>query len=256
MTYQWTSQFENSPVGSDLGAITAFEILRHKLAFRERFEREHFFDEGDTPECYHLPGMCSIVEVRDSALATNLVDGGLQYYQYLGRDNGTTMDAATAGSHLGLIAGTEDPTDHPQYFNRAGDKMTGVLIATDLSGIRGTLPAEPSNRTVLSKGMHIGADGGGNSKHPDDSFEPLESISIGMDKLKTSLVNTLTANISSGQAELRFDNEYAFGFWLIGGNPCTLYVCRTNYSDYIGCFKIKNGTDGVRTFEYLKMDAS
>ena len=261
MIYNWTSQFEAYPAAMDFGSVTDLALRRIKGAFGERFSEGHYLDELVGAECYHLLGKSTVIEVVDEAPSTNLVEGAVQQYGGLYYDNGITMDGATPGDHSDLI--NADAIDHPQYIKRndiAGFvEITGPINfsgVNELSGMQETYTA-PDTKEAVSRGQHIGADGGGGSKHLDNALEMANGDKIGHAKFKVGSGTVTEAVGTTDWVDVTFV-DYCFLPFITAaaGSGLELGCIKTNIAGYTGRIAIRAlSGSGNWTFKYYYLDA-
>lgn len=169
MTWNWTSQFELYPTGSDQGATTAPSAEQKKRALKERLETEHVFDDDDPPVMSHIPGECTVVEIPDEVGSLGH-DGGLQYGDgELYRDNGISIDAIGTANHQSLA--DRDAHDHPQYYLLSGDEYKGDLIFDWVINLPTSYGGSETSEYVLSRGQHLSDHASGGADHDDDILD-------------------------------------------------------------------------------------
>ncbi len=257
MTWSWTSQFENNPIGGNFGAVTSYEIRRHKEAFEERFEKEHYLDTADAPEGYHLSGQCSVV-LLDSEGTTLLVDGALQLHEFtLKRDTALALENIATANHLNLLGTTDVEADHPQYVavnhSQGYEELNAEVDFLSTYGVSG-LPSDYSTadeKAALSRGGHLGTAAGGGAKHDDDSFDLIPGDSFGLDVFDTE-VATFNPTFSGGNAQVVLGEFCGFpALTAISGTTAPiLWVCTDTWvDDYQGRIGLRNADNPTITLK-------
>jgi hypothetical protein len=255
MTYDWNAQFEGYPTGSNKGLVSGSALRVLKLAFKERFEVEHYFDETADAVCYHSPGECSVVElIADGELvASEGVFGALQYQGSIYFDNGSGMDVVAAGDHL-YLEGTGD-NDHSQYLNINGDELEGTLNVPSIGGLNTIVSGSELDSYVLSKGQHIGDDTLGGSKHPSRIIDNISDFVVfGEESLKIQ-DRSLDVVVSGGYEEVRMHDYCSFPRLRTAGTV-RFYASEVDNDDYVGTFKLGSTTDGTYNLAYKTWEES
>ncbi len=267
MTWDWTSQFENAPIGGDFGAVTAYEIRRHKVAFEERFIKEHNMDvdPGTSLVVTHKVGECAIVNVSpEDPIVPSLVDGALQWDGSLKRDTGVILEVAATTDHLGLIGVTTED-EHPKYVHRIHtdgyDELTGELDLQSLYKIT-ALPTteDAANTTVLSRGAHLGDHGSGGAKHNADHFE-VQGEAIGARKIKFVPKVKILTLAHLAQVTVTFGGYSTFPGILWSnytGNDAFKMLARSGAAGYNGNISFTNtsGATRIMHFYYWELEAA
>lgn len=246
MIWQWTSQFENSPTGKDIGGVTAYEIKRHKEALGERISAQHDISPADPPLVTHRVGYCSIVlEVEDEETATpKLVDGALQYQAGdLKRDNGSILEDVVSRSHLSLINVGSAETEHPDYLNAEHSQgFENLQGALDMNSKKITgLPTSgfSSNDQILSHDAHMGNNAVTGCKHSDGVITAAFS-DIKMYGAKLKLTDDSHTMNTVGWHEVNF-GQYATFPRLDTAGTSQLIIGLTSESDvdnYVGRLRV------------------
>ena len=263
MTWNWTSQFENAPIGGDFGSITSYEIRRHKEALGERVEAEHNISVADPPIITHKSGECSIVHEEVETIATTkLVVGALQFHSsILKRDSGVGLVTVSTESHLGLINVVSSETEHPDYI--IPGKSTGfetlmgnvLMSGNTVTGL--PTSAFDDEQQVLSRGGHLGNHATTGSKHNDGSITSLTGWpDIGANKLKLTSHSHVMTTI--GWQELDFGRYASFPILSTARTGSVLMgkPADTDSDDYFGRLKVYCPENETYTLNYKRLNAS
>jgi hypothetical protein len=261
MTWEWNTGFEARPSGSDFGSVSLQAMRDLEGAFKERFGQDHVFDESATPLCYHKAGLCSVVGISEGSLASNLVEGALQYSEEDGlkRDTGAGMEAAAPSSHLGLIGVGDVEEDHPQYvplIPAAGYvSVTGdieMASSYKVTGLPSDVGGGEPDEEVLSRGMHLGDAVAGGAKHNDGVVTLAgaftDGIKLGLGKFS---ITKRSGVYSAG--DISFDNYASFPVFDSGTVSTYVYGhSGVNSNDYTGRLRLQHS--GSQTLRWIRFD--
>lgn len=223
----WNSSFELYPAPGEQGAVTNRALREIKSIVREYLSRQHTFDLESSPECPHIPGKSTIVNIESSPSALNVI-GALAYdtsTSILYRDRGGGLGfEVIGGTDHGSLQNLTDDLAHPQYMLSAGDTISDIEVGkvTNLNATEvGYLTGD-----VMPYVLHIGEDGSGGAKHSDDAITTLPTdvrLSC-VDKIDASIVESgPTVVAGSGTVE-----------WLIG----RMAFCPLASSDMTSAFRV------------------
>lgn len=156
MVYTWSSQFNNSPSGSDFGSVLASNLRASKVAFYERLEAQHAIIEGVTPLVTHVPGSCSVVgfgsteeELARTTPQTLFYDYEThKFYAY-----NLVGEPLRIGSFQHSEYTNRDADDHTQYAKDLSE-VTGALTVDSITNL-GTSGTEPY---LLDETLHSASD--------------------------------------------------------------------------------------------------
>ena len=168
----WSPSFESYPGPGEQGAVTSASLREIKAIVKEYLEKQHTFDEESSPECPHIPGLGTVVNVTDTPSALNVV-GALAYdtaLKVLSRDRGGGLGFETiGGTDHGSLLNLTDSSCHTQYALLSGDTPTNVTVAPGYK-VTGLNSTELGYATgdVMPYGFHIGESGSGGAKHSND----------------------------------------------------------------------------------------
>jgi hypothetical protein len=191
----WDSSFELYPSPGDQGAVTNSALREIKELVKEYMSIQHTWDDSSSPECPHIPGKSTVVNVEASPSALNVV-GALAYSTtnnilYRDRGGGLGFEAAGGTSHSSLLNLT-DSSAHSQYVLTSGSALTNVSLSAGYK-VKSLNTTEvgytPSD--VMPYSLHIGESISGGAKHSDDVITSFTGVSLScVDKIKSSTVDS------------------------------------------------------------------
>lgn len=253
----WHSSFELYPSPGDQGAVTNSALREIKDIVEEYMSAQHVWDESSSPECPHIPGMATVVNIAASPSALNVV-GALAYSttsSILYRDRGGGLGFETVGgTDHGSLINLTDNAAHSQYVLRSGDTLTSVELSPGYKVTNLNVTEVGYAATdVMPYSLHIGESVSGGAKHSDNVILSFSGVKLTcFDKIKSSTVNSGAISVAGlGNTQ-----------WLIGrmafvplaaSDMTQLFTIHplfnaTPPNDWIAGFTFRNPSGAVNTF--------
>jgi hypothetical protein len=203
---KWTSDFESFPAGRHFGSVTCFALRRLKANVEALLSIQHTFAENATPECTHIPGMCTVCGLTyDPPTEIYDVNGSLWFdykngalYRDYGGGVGLGSDAIGGVDHTTFShRGDTSPQAHTIYIPSLGSTEVENLTTQEIENLSVTVTDYQDDEDVdiggmiMPQGLHMTTPADHIGVITDDA-----GISYGYDKIN-AVQTTVYDSVSS-----------------------------------------------------------